>query len=141
MAASRPSSTWFVATAISLVTCSTAAWKVRCASTSTTGRRPASATGRASCTAPAPCSIPNGKVSAQLAFVDGKLHGPVSFHAAEGWLQRKAHYRNGLLHGEALNYFANGQVAEREHYRDGGARRGSTSASMAMANWPSTDAT
>lgn len=83
---------------------------------------------------------PNGKVSAQLAFVDGKLHGPASFHAAEGWLQRKAHYRNGLLHGEAFNYFANGQVAEREHYRDG-VRDGSTSASMAMANWPSTDAT
>ncbi|MGV8584435.1 toxin-antitoxin system YwqK family antitoxin, partial [Pseudomonas aeruginosa] len=62
---------------------------------------------------------PNGKVSSQLAFVDGKLHGPSSFHAAGRSLQRKAHSRNGLLHGEAFNYFASGPGADREHYRDG----------------------
>ncbi|MCY1538836.1 MORN repeat variant [compost metagenome] len=54
-----------------------------------------------------------------MPFAQDKTHGVASFYAPEGWLQRRATYRNGLLHGEASNYFDDGTLAELEHYRDG----------------------
>jgi hypothetical protein len=68
---------------------------------------------------------PDGKLKAEINFVQNKMSGPARYYFPDGQLKSEVHYVDDLLDGEAKWYHSNGQL-EIQSFRVKGKEYGST---------------
>ncbi len=62
---------------------------------------------------------PNGKVKAELIYVNGKLNGISTMYYPSGIIKSRENYSNGVLEGLANYYYENGKLMREEFYKNG----------------------
>jgi antitoxin component YwqK of YwqJK toxin-antitoxin module len=62
---------------------------------------------------------PNGKIKAELRYVNGKLNGISTMYYPNGIIKARENYRDGLLDGLTKRYYEQGQLMSEEFYRHG----------------------
>jgi antitoxin component YwqK of YwqJK toxin-antitoxin module len=61
----------------------------------------------------------NGKIKAELRYVNGKLNGISTMYYPSGVIKARENYKNGVLEGLTKRYYEQGQLMSEEFYRNG----------------------
>ncbi len=61
----------------------------------------------------------NGKIKAELRYVNGKLNGISTMYYPNGKIKARENYRDGMLDGLTKRYYEQGQLMSEEFYRRG----------------------
>ena len=62
---------------------------------------------------------PNGKIKAELQYVNDKLNGISTMYYPDGTIKARENYKDGQLDGLTKRYYNGGQLMSEEFYRRG----------------------